>query len=631
MGNVLEFYLRMKDMMSGGLIKMAQTAKQSFGVAQNQANSFGRVLDNLVKKIKATDQELLKMEANRRKANAGGGGSSGGLMKNIGIGLAVAGAVAFAKNSVAAAMNYEATTKSFQVLAGTTKGKALAASLNKLQQDTILGPEVFKSAQTLLGFGVAADRVMKIERQLGDVSMGNKDRFEALTLAFSQTQAAGKLMGQDLLQYINAGFNPLQTMSEHWKEFGLKSAASVGQLKDMMEHGKISADAVAKAFEIATGKGGKFANMMDAMAQTSAGKLQILEGQYENFKIQVGNALMPVANDLMTLASKTLDWLDISKTAPQVLMGEHAELTSLLGVITSLNEGNDFRGQLLQQLNAKYPDLFKNIDTEKVKNSDLLTTLKQINDEYGKKISLASSDLIIDTNKKEAQDQLAEYTRLNTIVTLLKRGDAASLQTAAKYRTFGEAVRDQLDRDGTSTLRYYATQAHLAQYHMGVANNVVSNEGKIKESNQFQYTLDDAYNLARDSKRVKELFGTNSKGMDEFMKLAANISKVSENGAYWHYNTHGNGMAFAQQLRDLMSNPNGAEVKKQGTGGDGTLGGGGTSKGIAGGGARTINISGVNFKVADKVTVNNQGDMETMERKLQEMFLRVLNSGASLQ
>ena len=66
---------------------------------------------------------------------------------------------------------------------------------------------------------------------LGDVSAGNKEHMEALTLAFSQTTAAGKLMGQDLLQYINAGFNPLQIIAEH-------TGKKMSDLKDAMSEGK---------------------------------------------------------------------------------------------------------------------------------------------------------------------------------------------------------------------------------------------------------------------------------------------------------------------------------------------------------------------------------------------------------
>ena len=68
-------------------------------------------------------------------------------------------------------------------------------------------------AQMMLGFNVEAEKVIPTLRQIGDISMGDAQRFQSLTLAFSQMTAAGRLMGQDLLQMVNAGFNPLSEIS----------------------------------------------------------------------------------------------------------------------------------------------------------------------------------------------------------------------------------------------------------------------------------------------------------------------------------------------------------------------------------------------------------------------------------
>ena len=74
--------------------------------------------------------------------------------------------------------------------------------------------DVTKATQMMLGFNIEAEKVPRYLQAIGDVSMGDTQRFSSLTLAFSQMSAAGKLMGQDLNQMINAGFNPLQQISE---------------------------------------------------------------------------------------------------------------------------------------------------------------------------------------------------------------------------------------------------------------------------------------------------------------------------------------------------------------------------------------------------------------------------------
>ena len=82
-------------------------------------------------------------------------------------------------------------------------------------------------------YKLSAENVTKDLQILGDISGGNSERMKYLTLAFSQAGSAGKLMGQDLLQMVNAGFNPLQVISE-------KTGRSMGDLRKDMEKGKIS-------------------------------------------------------------------------------------------------------------------------------------------------------------------------------------------------------------------------------------------------------------------------------------------------------------------------------------------------------------------------------------------------------
>ena len=56
--------------------------------------------------------------------------------------------------------------------------------------------------KTMLGFNISADKTVDYLRALSDISMGNSQKFQSLTLAFSQMSAAGKLTGQDLLKCV---------------------------------------------------------------------------------------------------------------------------------------------------------------------------------------------------------------------------------------------------------------------------------------------------------------------------------------------------------------------------------------------------------------------------------------------
>jgi tape measure domain-containing protein len=328
MTNVLEFFVKMKDMMSGGLAKMSGNSQRAFSQIQDG-------IDKTVRKNKELADSFDGVEKKARGSFMSIGSIIKGTLGADAIKSVLSGAMSFVTGSVGKAMEFGKTKESFKVLTGDSKkGEGLANDLNKLQQDTILGPEVFKAAQTMLGFGIASEKVLPLMRTMGDISMGDADKLQSLTLAFSQMTAAGKLQGQDLLQMINAGFNPLNEISK-------KTGLSIGDLKQQMEKGAISAKMVEEAFMSATSKGGLFDGMMTKLAETPAGKMAQLQGQWENFQVGLGNALMPIASLLMDLAQPLIN---LANDYLPVITGY---INDLLSYFSSLNDGSSQWGNYL--------------------------------------------------------------------------------------------------------------------------------------------------------------------------------------------------------------------------------------------------------------------------------------------
>lgn len=152
------------------------------------------------------------------------------------------------------------------------------AKTSPLTMTDIVGAE-----KTMLSFNIAAEDSIKYLKALSDVSMGNSQKFNSLTLAFSQVSSAGKLMGQDLLQMINAGFNPLQTISD-------KTGKSIAELKEEMSKGAISAQMVQQAFIDATSEGGKFFGMSEAASKTISGQISMMEDAMDAALNEMGQA-----------------------------------------------------------------------------------------------------------------------------------------------------------------------------------------------------------------------------------------------------------------------------------------------------------------------------------------------------
>ncbi len=108
-------------------------------------------------------------------------------------------------------MDVRGQIDSFQISFDTLLGGKQGAFFTEIKDFAVETPlmldDLSKGAQMMLGFGVDSERVIPILKQIGDITMGDAERFNSMTLAFSQMYATGKLQGQDLLQMINAGFN----------------------------------------------------------------------------------------------------------------------------------------------------------------------------------------------------------------------------------------------------------------------------------------------------------------------------------------------------------------------------------------------------------------------------------------
>ena len=157
---------------------------------------------------------------------------------------------------------------------GQIKEYALASPLNT--------KDMVGAVQMMTSFGIEAEKSIDYLKAIGDVSMGDAGKFNSLALAFSQMSSAGKLMGQDLMQMVNAGFNPLEEISR-------KTGKSIGELKNEMSKGAITSKMVQDAFISATSAGGKFYGMSSEGAKTLNGQISMLQESFDNMFNEIGS------------------------------------------------------------------------------------------------------------------------------------------------------------------------------------------------------------------------------------------------------------------------------------------------------------------------------------------------------
>jgi len=249
----------------------------------------------------ATKNETEKMDASLKKIAAG-----------VTAYFSIQKLTEFESKVISIRSEMESLHVSFKTLAGEQMGNGLFEQLKDYELRTpMIMNDLASGAQTMLAFNIPVQEVMEHLKAIGDISMGDSEKFKSLTLAFSQMSATGKLMGQDLLQMINAGFNPLQVISQ-------KTGKSIGELKDEMEKGAISTKMVQEAFHAAAAEGGQFNGMLEQQSKTMKGALSNLEGAWQYMLNDIGEAQEGFIVDSIDTAQKLIANY---KQVGQIIMG----------------------------------------------------------------------------------------------------------------------------------------------------------------------------------------------------------------------------------------------------------------------------------------------------------------------
>lgn len=252
---------------------------------------------------------------------------------------AIASAVDQVKSSFGKAADMEQVKISFGVMLGSdTAATSMLDELKRRAANTPFEmPSLTDAAQKLLQFDVAAGDILPTLDMLGDISGGNAQKLDSLALAFGQMASTGRLMGGELLQMINAGFNPLQ-------EIAKRTGKDIKTLKKEMEMGDIDAEIVIQAFRDATSEGGRFYGMMAKQSKSAVGLMSTLRDAWGMNLLAFGQPVMesvkPLLEDAIGLVErmrenavqvgeKLAEGIDFARAAFQEFSG--TELLSMAG------------------------------------------------------------------------------------------------------------------------------------------------------------------------------------------------------------------------------------------------------------------------------------------------------------
>lgn len=333
-------------------------------------------------------------------------GSAVASIKNLAasyVGLAAA--IQGVRASIKLASEMEQASIAFEVMTkSASTSQMLLSEFKRLDVNSPISYADFaRAGKTLLQFGVSVQAVSPTLERLSAISLGNAEQFQSLALAFGQVQANGRLMGQEVLQMVNAGFNPLQEISR-------TTGVSMVELKKRMEAGAISADMVANAFRTATTEGGLFFGMNEKLSKSLAGQYAKLEGDIKATGIQLGTTLIPLLSEAAGLAR---DLAGGGAKENAVSFNIKLIADSYAALFAGIREGSfdaaiNYRSNLIDAELDRQAEIQRSINQEKERAAATANTAEE-----AKKLAEASqaeSDrvakmtAVIELNKKRAED-----------------------------------------------------------------------------------------------------------------------------------------------------------------------------------------------------------------------------------
>lgn len=290
------------------------------------------------KAIKEADQATDNFQENTSSLSSR---LAGGLKKGLSITAgAIAGVTTALGAGTVAGVKYNATIEqyqtSFEVMTGSAeKAAEVVDRLKKLGAETPFEmPQLAEVTQLLMNYGFTADEAIDRMQMLGDISQGSADKMSRIAMAYGQMSSAGKVQLEDIKQMIEAGFNPLQEISESTGE-------SMDSLYDRISNGTLAVDEITASMQRATSEGGKYYQSMEKQSQTITGMISTLK---DNAQQLLGEVVQPITESFGTqLLPAAIDAIDQLTTAFQqngfeglIAVGGQIITNILLGIAQGL-------------------------------------------------------------------------------------------------------------------------------------------------------------------------------------------------------------------------------------------------------------------------------------------------------
>jgi len=216
--------------------------------------------------------------------------------KNLSVGIASYFSASALKSFVMEMINvrgeFQKTEIAFATMLGDAgKAQALMGQMVDLAAKTPFSlQDVSSGAKQLLAFQIPANQVVDTLTRLGNIAAGLSVPLERINLVYGQVKAKGKLMGDDLRQFTEAG---IPMVAELAKKFN----KTTSEISAMVSAGKIGFKDVKDVLFAMTNEGGMFFNLMEKQSKSLSGQVSNLGDTWDQMLNEIGESQESVLSD----------------------------------------------------------------------------------------------------------------------------------------------------------------------------------------------------------------------------------------------------------------------------------------------------------------------------------------------
>lgn len=285
-----------------------QTSSEIRGVGKGAADATRglKQYDDGLKNTEKSTLSLFGKTTSLQSTLAKAGIAFGGLMiiKNV------------ATTAFEAATSLESSTIAFTtMLKSREKAEKLLRDITIFAEETpFQTDELERASKSLLAFGTDAKAIVPTLRMIGDISSGIGAPIGEIAELYGKAKVQGRLFAMDINQLTNRG---IPIITELAKILGVTE----GNVKKMVEAGKVGFPELERAFQNMTSNGGQFEGLTKNMSDSTQGLISTAKDNFELLARSIFQTYQPTIKSALKDTIAFLKGIDPSQIKKMVNVG----------------------------------------------------------------------------------------------------------------------------------------------------------------------------------------------------------------------------------------------------------------------------------------------------------------------